>query len=153
MKVAINGFGRIGRQILHRIMKSDNDLEVVAINDLTDEHAVKFLTPAVHRPHAGMTHKSIALRVQVGTADEHETLKILQHTTQIVLVYQRRDKYRNPTGRDHAIEVTGGQDQERRAIMCRGSKISIDPDQRLTLHLTLPFRYGVVSGLGHGKSS
>lgn len=36
MKVAINGFGRIGRQILHRIMKSDNSLEVVAINDLTD---------------------------------------------------------------------------------------------------------------------
>ena len=36
MKIAINGFGRIGRQILHRIMKSENHLEVVAINDLTD---------------------------------------------------------------------------------------------------------------------
>lgn len=36
MKVAINGFGRIGRQILHRIMQTDNELEVVAINDLTD---------------------------------------------------------------------------------------------------------------------
>jgi len=36
MKVAINGFGRIGRQVLHRIMKSKNNLEVVAINDLTD---------------------------------------------------------------------------------------------------------------------
>lgn len=36
MKIAINGFGRIGRQILHRIMKSENELEVVAINDLTD---------------------------------------------------------------------------------------------------------------------
>jgi glyceraldehyde 3-phosphate dehydrogenase len=36
MKVAINGFGRIGRQILHRIMQSENNLEVVAINDLTD---------------------------------------------------------------------------------------------------------------------
>ncbi len=36
MKIAINGFGRIGRQILHRIMKSENHLEVVAVNDLTD---------------------------------------------------------------------------------------------------------------------
>jgi len=35
MKVAINGFGRIGRQILHRIMQTDSQLEVVAINDLT----------------------------------------------------------------------------------------------------------------------
>lgn len=36
MKIAINGFGRIGRQIFHRIMKSENHLEVVAVNDLTD---------------------------------------------------------------------------------------------------------------------
>ncbi|MDH5596557.1 MAG: type I glyceraldehyde-3-phosphate dehydrogenase, partial [Candidatus Peregrinibacteria bacterium] len=43
MKVAINGFGRIGRQILHRIMKSDNDLEVVAINDLTDNETLALL--------------------------------------------------------------------------------------------------------------
>jgi glyceraldehyde 3-phosphate dehydrogenase len=43
MKVAINGFGRIGRQILHRIMQSDNDLEVVAINDLTDPSMLALL--------------------------------------------------------------------------------------------------------------
>ncbi|MBU0705951.1 type I glyceraldehyde-3-phosphate dehydrogenase [Patescibacteria group bacterium] len=36
MKIAINGFGRIGRQILHRIMQTDSNLEVVAINDLSD---------------------------------------------------------------------------------------------------------------------
>lgn len=36
MKVAINGFGRIGRQILHIIMQHKSQLEVVAINDLTD---------------------------------------------------------------------------------------------------------------------
>ena len=35
MKVAINGFGRIGR-LVFRIMESDSNFEVVAINDLTD---------------------------------------------------------------------------------------------------------------------
>lgn len=35
MKVAINGFGRIGR-LVFRILDGDNDFEVVAINDLTD---------------------------------------------------------------------------------------------------------------------
>ncbi|MBU1017869.1 type I glyceraldehyde-3-phosphate dehydrogenase [Patescibacteria group bacterium] len=36
MKIAINGFGRIGRQILRIIMQHKSKLEVVAINDLTD---------------------------------------------------------------------------------------------------------------------
>ncbi len=35
-KIAINGFGRIGRQALHIILKENRDLDVVAINDLTD---------------------------------------------------------------------------------------------------------------------
>ncbi|GAG97714.1 unnamed protein product, partial [marine sediment metagenome] len=43
MKVAINGFGRIGRQILHIIMQGDKDLEVVAINDLTDNATLSHL--------------------------------------------------------------------------------------------------------------
>ena len=35
MKVAINGFGRIGR-LIFRIMEEDNSFDIVAINDLTD---------------------------------------------------------------------------------------------------------------------
>ena len=35
IKVAINGFGRIGR-LVFRLMEENNDFEVVAINDLTD---------------------------------------------------------------------------------------------------------------------
>jgi len=36
IKVAINGFGRIGRPTFKRIIENHPDLEVVAINDLTD---------------------------------------------------------------------------------------------------------------------
>lgn len=36
IKIAINGFGRIGRQTFRRIIENHSDLEVVAINDLTD---------------------------------------------------------------------------------------------------------------------
>ncbi len=35
-KVAINGFGRIGRLVFKRILEREKDLDVVAINDLTD---------------------------------------------------------------------------------------------------------------------
>lgn len=46
LKIGINGFGRIGRMALKRIIELDTDVEVVAINDLTDAvtlaHLVKF---------------------------------------------------------------------------------------------------------------
>ena len=41
-KVAINGFGRIGR-LVFRIMDSNPNLEVVAINDLTDSEQLAYL--------------------------------------------------------------------------------------------------------------
>ena len=41
-KVAINGFGRIGR-LVFRIMENDPELEVVAINDLTDAKQLAYL--------------------------------------------------------------------------------------------------------------
>ena len=43
IKIAINGFGRIGRPVLKRILNSHSDLEVVAINDLTDPETLKHL--------------------------------------------------------------------------------------------------------------
>ena len=42
MKVAINGFGRIGR-LVFRIMEEDPSIEVVAINDLTDAEQLAYL--------------------------------------------------------------------------------------------------------------
>ena len=36
MNIAINGFGRIGRQVLRIIIEKHPVLKVVAINDLTD---------------------------------------------------------------------------------------------------------------------
>ena len=41
-KVAINGFGRIGRLTLRRIAKVEDDIEVVAINDLIDKHGLAY---------------------------------------------------------------------------------------------------------------
>ena len=49
-RIAINGFGRIGRMIF-RILEARNDLEVVAINDLTDTETLAHLLEfdSVHR--------------------------------------------------------------------------------------------------------
>ena len=50
LKVAINGFGRIGRTAL-RLLENDKDIEVVAINDLTDPVQLAYLYKydSVHR--------------------------------------------------------------------------------------------------------
>ena len=44
IKVAINGFGRIGRNVFRIILQRDNpDIEVVAINDLADDDILAYL--------------------------------------------------------------------------------------------------------------
>ena len=42
MKVAINGFGRIGRLSFRKLYKEE-DIEIVAINDLTSPHMLAYL--------------------------------------------------------------------------------------------------------------
>jgi glyceraldehyde 3-phosphate dehydrogenase len=42
-KVGINGFGRIGRLVLRRMLEVKSEQEVVAINDLTSPHVLAYL--------------------------------------------------------------------------------------------------------------
>ena len=43
IKIAINGFGRIGRHTFRRILDNHSDLEVVAINDLSEPEILAHL--------------------------------------------------------------------------------------------------------------
>jgi len=45
IRVAINGFGRIGRQILRATLKFDNNIEIdfMAINDLDNANTLAYL--------------------------------------------------------------------------------------------------------------
>ena len=47
IKVAINGFGRIGRLAFRRIQDVEG-LEVVAVNDLTDDEMLAHLLSLIH---------------------------------------------------------------------------------------------------------
>ena len=49
IRVAINGFGRIGR-LVFRILEKDERFEVVAINDLSDPATLAHLAKALARP-------------------------------------------------------------------------------------------------------
>src|SRR3954466_11999379 len=39
-RIAINGFGRIGRNVLRALLERDSKLDVVAVNDLTEPAAL-----------------------------------------------------------------------------------------------------------------
>jgi glyceraldehyde 3-phosphate dehydrogenase len=96
MKIAINGFGRIGRIFLRNIIDKAG-IEVVAINDLTDTHTLAhlFKYDSVHRGFNGTV-----------TADD-DNLYINDHKIKILV---ERDPSRLPwkeLGIDLVIESTG----------------------------------------------
>src|SRR5699024_4028 len=43
IRVGINGFGRIGRNLFRAIVESGADIEIVGVNDLTDNHTLAHL--------------------------------------------------------------------------------------------------------------
>lgn len=64
IKVAINGFGRVGRPTFKRLIDSHKDIQVVAINDLTDNktlaHLLKYDSVyGIYGKEIGWTEKSI----------------------------------------------------------------------------------------------
>lgn len=96
LKVAINGFGRIGRVAL-RLLEGDEDVDVVAINDLTDAEQLAYLYKydSAHR-----TNKS-----RIGF-DEDE----IYINDKKIKVYKESDPNKLPWGEldvDVVLECTG----------------------------------------------
>jgi glyceraldehyde 3-phosphate dehydrogenase len=97
MKVAINGFGRIGRLFLRAAAKQGADIEVVAINDLTDAatlaHLLKY--DSVHKVWPGdVTHTEDSLTF------EGRTIKVLSQSDIKLLPWRE-------LGVDVVVECTG----------------------------------------------
>lgn len=96
-KVAINGFGRIGR-LVFRLMEESEDLEVVAINDLTDAKQLAYLLK-YDTAHRGYRQNEIS--------DENDEIII---GNKRVKVYAKKDPKELPwkeMGIDIVFECTG----------------------------------------------
>jgi glyceraldehyde 3-phosphate dehydrogenase len=95
-KIAINGFGRIGRLVLRRALQS-GDIDVVAINDLTDAatlaHLLKY--DSVH----GILNASIASDDQSITVNG-EKIRIFKETDPAKLPWKQ-------VGAEIVVESTG----------------------------------------------
>ena len=96
-KLAINGFGRIGRLFLRAVLQRDADLEVVAVNDLTDAttlaHLLKY--DSVHGVWPGeISHSEGEITV------EGKTIKVLSVADVGMLPWRE-------LGVDAVVECTG----------------------------------------------
>jgi len=98
VKIAINGFGRIGRLVLRAIIESKrNDIRVVAINDLGSVEANAHLLSydSVH----GKLNSSVEV-TQEGINTEHGSIKVFSERNPGILPWKDLDI-------DVALECTG----------------------------------------------
>jgi glyceraldehyde 3-phosphate dehydrogenase len=66
LKVGINGFGRIGRQVIRAAKESGAAIDFVAVNDLTDTATLAhlFKYDSVHRTYKGtVTHDADSITI------------------------------------------------------------------------------------------
>lgn len=98
MKVAINGFGRIGRLVLRAILESSlKDIEIVAINDLTKSDQLAYL----------LKYDSVHGRFPYSVAHEENSLIVQGKRIQ---VFSEKDPAKLPLkelGVDFVVEATG----------------------------------------------
>ena len=96
-RIAINGFGRIGRAVFRMVSMKD-DIEVVAINDITPNETLAYLTrfDTVYGRYPGV----VTLKGDTMTAG-----------TQTVQMLEQEDPAKLPWGKlgvDVVVEATGG---------------------------------------------
>ena len=96
-KVAINGFGRIGRNYTRALLKSGADLEIVAVNDLTDTATLAHL----------LEYDSVMGRIDAEITHDDNTLSIDGKSIKVFSEKNPADLPWSELGIDIVIESTG----------------------------------------------
>lgn len=97
VKIGINGFGRIGRNYLRAALAQGADLEIVAVNDLTDNKTLAHL----------LKYDSILGRLDQDVTYDDESITV---GGKVIRVFEERDPANLPWGElgvDIVIESTG----------------------------------------------
>lgn len=97
IKIGINGFGRIGRSFFRAALESGTNIEVVAVNDLTDNKALAHL----------LKYDSLLGRLEVNVSHDDENIYV---DGRAIRAFEERDPALIPwgeVGADVVIESTG----------------------------------------------
>ncbi|WP_417562765.1 type I glyceraldehyde-3-phosphate dehydrogenase [Microbacterium sp.] len=97
VKIGINGFGRIGRNFLRAALAQGADLEIVAVNDLTDNKSLAHL----------LKYDSVGGRLNADVTYDGDAITV---GGKAITVFEERDPANLPWGKlgvDIVIESTG----------------------------------------------
>lgn len=117
-RIGINGFGRIGRNFLRAALARGSDLEIVAVNDLTDAAMLANL----------LKYDSVAGRIAAAVSSTGDSISVDGHS---IRVLQERDPGSLPwaeLGVEVAVESTGRftkADDARRHIAAGARKVIV----------------------------
>ena len=96
-KVGINGFGRIGRNVLRAVLETDSDLEIIGINDITDPRTLAHL----------LKYDSVYGRLQAEVSHHENAITVNGRKVQ---VFAQKDPAQIPwgeVGAEIVVESTG----------------------------------------------
>ena len=96
MRIAINGFGRIGRSVF-RILNDRSDIKVVAINDLSEREALVYL----------LKYDTVMGRFPDEAELSEDTLKTSSHSIRLISCPDPGDLPWADFGIDAVVEATG----------------------------------------------
>jgi len=96
MKIAINGFGRIGRSVF-RILNSAPDAEILAINDIADNEALAYL----------LRHDTVMGLFPDKVEVEGDILRTSRQTVRMTAIADPSKLPWSTLGVDYVIEATG----------------------------------------------
>ncbi len=96
MRIAINGFGRIGRSVF-RILDAMDGMEVVAINDISDNDALAYL----------LKHDTVMGPFQGSIDLDGDTMRTGFQTVKMTAIGDPSDLPWKELGVDYVIEATG----------------------------------------------
>jgi len=118
VKVGINGFGRIGRQVIRAAREAGADIQFVAVNDLTDTRTLAHLYKydSVHGiAHGTVTHDDTSLTI------DGDTIRVFKEKDPAALPWKS-------LGVDIVLESTGkftNADDARKHIVAGAKKVII----------------------------
>lgn len=108
MRIAINGFGRIGRIFLRNII-ANSDIQVIAINDLADTETLAhlFKYDSVHRTFKGQvdsdTENLYINKHKIAVLSEKEPAKLPWRELDIDLVIESTGKFTSKANAEHHL--------------------------------------------------
>src|SRR5512133_3259356 len=97
IKIGINGFGRIGRNVLRSAVQNFSDIEVVGINDLLEPHYLAYM----------LKYDSVHGRFKGEVSVEGNTLVVNGNKIRLTAVKDPAELKWNEVGADIVVESTG----------------------------------------------